>query len=86
MRMNIIIALGVMCLIALALALTSQDANADSRRAVAHCVDLRTNTIKTFTGTRDTIQEVSSHGQVAIKFSDRTVYYPSHSCIVEFYK
>lgn len=74
----------LMCASLLALPLSS--ANADSRTVKAHCFDFRTNKVTTYTGTRDTIKELTDYGQVRIKLPGRSIYFPLHQCITEFYE
>lgn len=59
---------------------------AHAQKVVASCYDLRTNKVVTYTGTQETIKELKDYGQVKITLPTKTVYYPLHQCITEFYR
>lgn len=58
---------------------------ANAGKVVASCFDLRDNKVKTYTGTTSTIKEYPDYGQIKIVLPTKTVYYPLHQCITEFY-
>ena len=58
---------------------------ANAQKVVAHCYDLRVNKVMVYTGNRDTIKELKDYGQVKVVLPTKTIYFPLHQCITEFY-
>lgn len=52
---------------------------------MAHCYDLRVNKVIVYTGNRDTIKELTDYGQLKVVLQTKTIYFPLHQCITEFY-
>lgn len=59
--------------------------SANAQKVVAHCYDLRVNKVMVYTGNRDTIKELKDYGQVKVVLPTKTIYFPLHQCITEFY-
>ena len=58
---------------------------ANAQKVVAHCYDLRVNKVMVFTGNQNTIKELTDYGQVKVVLPTKTIYFPLHQCVTEFY-
>ena len=58
---------------------------ANAQKVMAHCYDLRVNKVIVYTGDRQTIKELKDYGQVKVVLPTKTIYFPLHQCITEFY-
>lgn len=58
---------------------------ANAQKVMAHCYDLRVNKVMVYTGNRDTIKELKDYGQVKVVLPTKTIYFPLHQCVTEFY-
>ena len=59
--------------------------SANAQKVVAHCYDLRVNKVMVYTGNQSTIKELKDYGQVKVVLPTKTIYFPLHQCITEFY-
>ena len=58
---------------------------ANAQKVVAHCYDLRVNKVTVYTGNTSTIKEFQDYGQVKVVLPTKTIYFPLHQCVTEFY-
>ena len=58
---------------------------ANAQKVVAHCYDLRVNKVIVYTGNTSTIKELHDYGQVKVVLPTKTIYFPLHQCVTEFY-
>ncbi len=58
---------------------------ANAQKVIAHCYDLRVNKVIAYTGNQNTIKELKDYGQVKVVLPTKTIYFPLHQCITEFY-
>ena len=58
---------------------------ANAQKVVAHCYDLRVNKVIVYTGNTSTIKELQDYGQVKVVLPTKTIYFPFHQCVTEFY-
>lgn len=59
--------------------------SANAQKVVAHCYDLRVNKVMVYTGNTSTIKELQDYGQVKVVLPTKTIYFPLHQCVTEFY-
>ena len=58
---------------------------ANAQKVVTHCYDLRVNKVMVYTGNTSTIKELQDYGQVKVVLPTKTIYFPLHQCVTEFY-
>ena len=58
---------------------------ANAQKVMAHCYDLRVNKVIVYTGNTSTIKELKDYGQVKVVLPTKTIYFPLHQCVTEFY-
>ena len=58
---------------------------ANAQKVMAHCYDLRVNKVIVYTGNTSTIKELQDYGQVKVVLPTKTIYFPLHQCVTEFY-